>query len=66
MTATTPWLWTLIFGGFYFAYRKAWLHSLGWFVVVPLTLFVAWLVYPFFADRLLTATYKSRGWERVA
>jgi len=66
MTASTPWLWSLVFGGFYFLYRKAWMHSAIWLVAAVCTLGLAWLVYPFYAGKALTSTYKNRGWERVA
>lgn len=59
------WLWTLLFGCFYFAYRKVWSHALISAVLAVMTLGISWLVYPFFARNILTKYYLREGWHPV-
>lgn len=57
------WLWTLLFGPAYFAYKGAWFHAVASFVALLLTLGLSWLVYPFLAARLLRKHYLHQGWD---
>ncbi|MEA4856187.1 MAG: hypothetical protein AAGU21_18000 [Solidesulfovibrio sp.] len=60
------WLWTLLFGCFYFATKGA--RGQAWvsFFATLFTAGLAWLVYPFFAARLLRRHYVRAGWEPVS
>ena len=62
--ATTPftWLWCLLFGFFYFAYKGIWRHAIIGFLVAILTLGFSWLAYPFFASWIVRSHYRERGW----
>jgi len=61
---STPfsWLWCLLFGPFYFAYKGVWQHALFWLIFTPLTGGLAWLIYPFFAGRFVRQWYDHAGW----
>jgi hypothetical protein len=60
----TFWL-TLVFGCFYLAYREVWLHAAIALVLALLTAGISWLIYPFFAYRLVVDSYKRKGWVVV-
>ncbi|WP_300160022.1 hypothetical protein [Solidesulfovibrio sp.] len=59
------WLWALLFGPLYFAWRGAWFHAFMGIFAVVLTAGLAWLVYPFFAARLLRRHYLRQGFDPV-
>lgn len=63
---TTPWLWTLLFGSFYFASKGIWFHAILSFVLAFGTLGLSWFVYPFFAHDIVRKHYLKRGWREVA
>jgi hypothetical protein len=54
--------WTVIFGCFYLAYREVWLHAAIALVLALLTSGFSWLIYPFFAYRLVVDSYRRKGW----
>ncbi|WP_428569018.1 MAG: hypothetical protein ACP59X_10410 [Solidesulfovibrio sp. DCME] len=60
------WLWTLLFGCFYFAAKGA--RGLAWasFFATVFTAGLAWFIYPFFAARLLRRHYLLAGWLPVS
>jgi hypothetical protein len=60
------WLWCLLFGGFYFALKGAWAHALIGFVLALFTFGLSWLIYPFFARRIVEKHYLRMGWQRVS
>jgi hypothetical protein len=57
----TFWL-TLFFGCFYFAYHGLWLHAAIALVAAIFTSCLSWLIYPFFAYRLVVDNYRRKGW----
>ncbi|HCR13018.1 hypothetical protein [Solidesulfovibrio sp.] len=59
------WLWTLLFGPLYFAWRGAWLHAAICLAAAVATVGLSWLVYPFLAARLLRRHYLCRGFDPV-
>ena len=52
----------LVFGPFYFFYKRMWTVGAVQIVAVPLTLGLAWVVMPFFAEGLLRAHLRRSGW----
>jgi len=59
---TIPFLWTLIFGGFYFIAHGIWTHALISIVLAIPTFGVTWLIYPFFAKSIVLNHYLKMGW----
>ncbi len=59
------WLWTLLFGCFYFATKGARGQAWASFFATLCTAGLAWFVYPFFAARLLRRHYVRTGWQPV-
>ncbi|MBT6432203.1 MAG: hypothetical protein HOK97_16495 [Deltaproteobacteria bacterium] len=56
------WLWTLLFGPFYFAVKRAWLHAVIFFVFSIFIPGFLNLVYAFTAQRFLRDLYNKKGW----
>jgi Protein of unknown function (DUF2628) len=61
----TFWL-ALLFGCFYLAYHRLWLHAAIAFVAAILTSCLSCLIYPFFTYRLVVDSYRRRGWVDVS
>jgi hypothetical protein len=61
----TFWL-TLFFGCFYLAYREVWLHAAIALALAVVTSGLSWLIYPFFAYRLIVDSYQRKGWVVVS
>jgi uncharacterized protein (DUF58 family) len=57
-----PFLWCLLFGAFYFAIRGIWPHALFSLILALMTGGISWLIYPFFARRIIRKHYLERGW----
>ena len=60
------WLWCTLFGPLYLAHKGIWRHALIETALTPVTLGLAWLVYPFFARSLLRAQLVKQGWEDIS
>jgi hypothetical protein len=60
-----PWLWTLVFGPLYLAFHEAWGQALISFVVACATVGLSWVVYPFFARRIVRNAYLRKGWQET-
>lgn len=60
------WLWCLLFGCFYFAYKGAWNHAIIGFFVATFTVGVSWFIYPFFAYMIANNVYRRKGWVSVS
>lgn len=60
-----PWLWTLLFGPFYFALKRIWVHTFISGVVAIMTFGASWLVYPFFSRQIIVNHYLRSGWKLV-
>ena len=65
-TAGAPFLWCLLFGCFYFAFKGVWNHAVISFVVAILTVGLGWLIYPFFASGIVRSHYLRMGWQQVS
>lgn len=62
-TVRLAWLWTLLFGVFYFAVKGVWRHALIGVLLGALTLGVSWFIYPFFARGIIHRHYLRAGWR---
>lgn len=60
-----PFLWTFLFGPLYWAKHEAWLPVIIGIVVVFLSVGIAWLILPIFAQMALRYGYRARGWEEA-
>lgn len=63
--SSSPWLWCLLFGTFYFMFKGVWTHAVLSFIVAVFTGGLSWLIYPFFAKQILITHYNKMGWEGV-
>jgi hypothetical protein len=61
----SPWLWTLLFGFFYFAYKGIWGHALLGAIVGLCSAGLSWCIYPFFARGIIRAAYVRAGWQEL-
>jgi len=59
------WLWVLLFGCFYFAYKGVWAHFVIGFFVACITCGVSWIFYPIFANQIMENFYMKNGWKRM-
>jgi hypothetical protein len=57
------WLWSLIFGAFFFAFKGAWKHFIIGIIAAIVTVGISWLIYPFFARQIIINSYLERGWS---
>jgi hypothetical protein len=55
------WL-TVCFGCFYLAYKEVWLHAAIAAVLAIFSYGLSWLIYPFFAYRIIVDSYRRKGW----
>jgi len=53
---------TLLFGIFYFAYRKIWNHFIIGALIAVATFGISWLLYPFFSYWIVKGHYLKEGW----
>ena len=60
--ASLPWLWTLLFGPFYFAVKGIWTHCFVGLILAILTYGISWIAYAFFAGYIVKRHYLRRGW----
>ena len=60
--APSPWLWTLLFGCFYFAAKGIWTHAVISGFLAVMTGGLSWLVYPIFANEIVRNHYFRHGW----
>ena len=63
--SSVPWLWTLLFGGFYYAVKGIWTHFVVGLLLGLFTAGLSWLVYPFFANGIVRRFYLKKGWTEV-
>ena len=59
-------LWVLLFGVFYFLYKKIWNHffiSLGLGII---TAGISWFIYPFYGKGIVRQHYLRNGWIEVS
>ena len=60
-TVSVPFLWSLLFGVFYYAFKGLWFAAILSILFLP-----SWLVLPFLARRMLTKHYLRMGWEQIS
>ena len=63
--SSIPFLWTLLFGFLYFAYKRIWSHCLISFILAGLTAGFSWLIYPFFAKAIVRKSFLRTGWVEL-
>jgi len=56
-------LWTLLFGSFYFAYLGIWDSAIVSGILAVFSGGISILIYPFFAKRIIVETYLKKGWK---
>ena len=56
------WLWVLIFGPIYFAFKGNWKHVFIWLILAFITSGISALIYPFFVYGINDKHYLKRGW----
>ena len=59
------WLWTLLLGTIYFGVKGVWAHVFISLVLAILTGGLSWLIYPFFARKVIEGSYRKKGWKEV-
>lgn len=59
------WLWCLLFGGFYFAYHRVWVHFFISWLAAICTFGISWLIYPIFARGLVRKRLLREGFLPV-
>jgi|GEM_PF-6247260 len=62
--SVTSWLWTSIFGPFFFLFRGSTLHFFLWWLFAFTA--IGPFIYPFFAASILRRMYYERGYRAVA
>lgn len=62
---SSPFLWCLVFGVFYFAVKGIWRHAFIGTVAAILTVGISWLIYPFFARSITRNAYLRKGWVQI-
>jgi hypothetical protein len=59
------WLWVLLFGCFYFAFKEVWVHFIISALLAMMTCGLSWIIYPIFARDIMISYYRKRGWLEV-
>ena len=60
------WLWVLVGGPIYFAYKQMWLQAVLSAVLAPITGFLSWvLFYPLGIKWILRTHYAKLGWTEI-
>jgi len=58
-------LWVFLFPQIYFAAKGVWTHLVASVLLMPFTLGLSWLIYPFFAGQVVRTHYLRKGWKEV-
>lgn len=56
-------LWSLLFGPFYFAYVGIWDSAIVSGILAVCSGGISVLIYPFFAEKIIVQTYLKKGWK---
>lgn len=56
-------LWSLLFGPFYFARKGLWDSALLALLLTVISGGISVLIYPFFTERIIVETYLKKGWK---
>jgi hypothetical protein len=59
------WLWALLFGVFYFAWRGMWTHAIIGAILAFLTFGISWVIYAIAAPSLVRKHYLRAGWVPI-
>lgn len=65
VNGTTAFLGCLFFGPLFFVSKNAWKHAVISAFAAPMTFGLSWIIYPFFAHRLIEHAFLERGWQVV-
>ena len=60
-----PWLWVLLFGPIYFIVKGIWVHAIASILLALVTYGLSYLVYPFFAAKIVRKYYLRKGWDEI-
>ena len=60
-----PVSWATQFGPYYFAWRGMIVHALICVLLGVMTLGIAWIIYPFFTEKIVRNYYLRRGWKEI-
>ena len=55
-------LWCFLFGCFYFMYKGVWGPAILAFFLAIFTCGISWLIFPFFAEKLIIDHYMKQGY----
>jgi hypothetical protein len=61
----SPFLLTLLFGGFYFLFRGHLAAAVAYIICVVATAGISHLIFPFFAGLIVQRDYEKRGYVRI-
>lgn len=75
-SVSCPWLWSLLFGAFYFLVSGAWIHLTVWVLLSALfwgsmgapgtvLVLIMQVIYAFMAGDIVRSTYLRKGWIEV-
>jgi len=56
-------LWCFLFGSIYLAYKGVWGQAFLSFILACFTCGISWLIYPFFAEKIIVDHYQKNGWK---
>jgi len=62
VVVSLPFLWCLLFGAIYLAYKEIWGHAILAVILAAVTAGISWLIYPFFAGKLIKDHYMKAGY----
>jgi hypothetical protein len=58
-------IWSLLFGPFYFAYLGIWDSAVVSGILAVISGGISIMIYPFFAERIIVETYLKKGWKII-
>lgn len=58
-------LFTLLFGCFFFAIKGIWSHFFISLILAIVTVGISWLIYPFFVSGIIKKHYLKKGWIEI-
>lgn len=65
-TSSLTFLWVLLFGVFYFLYKRIWSHALISFGLAVISSGVSWFIYPFFGREIVRKNFLRSGWVEIS
>jgi len=60
-----PFIGSLLFGSLYFLYKGSYKHAILSAIVAIITCGVGWLIYPFFAPRIIRNMWLEKGYRQI-